>query len=93
MSEMIERVARAIYGDSFPEWKDIDAAPRTKAIFVDMALAAIDAMRDPTEDMIIVGDENILETLNDHTFALSFKTPSFKCWQGMIDAALKEQTK
>ena len=54
MSEMVERVARAIRGadmahaqvDNWPVWEDV-TSPH-KAIYLERARAAIEAMREPT---------------------------------------------
>jgi hypothetical protein len=68
MSEMIERVAQAICGDDNPE--NILAIHRIRA------RTAIEAMRSPTEAMLIAGG-NELDCARE-----------LYCWQAMIDAAL-----
>jgi hypothetical protein len=61
MSEMTERVARAIwvlYEDTdCREYDELAAHAKAKAD--DMARAAIKAMREPTEAMIRAGDEAV----------------------------------
>lgn len=75
---MIEKVAKAIYysncGDEQGVFENIDAS--YKQLFIDEAKAAIEAMREPTEEMIkhlTVDDQDAI--------------PYYKA---MIDAALKE---
>jgi hypothetical protein len=84
MSEMIERVARAIYEDAWGiEWPPEPAGEADE--YRRGARAAIEAMREPTEAMLSAagtrrprGDEVMGP---DHPWAL---------WDAMIDAALKE---
>ena len=54
MSEMVERVARAIHTSAYAgEWDDLfDRGVESKEQFLNMARAAIEAMREPTEAMI-----------------------------------------
>lgn len=88
---MIERVARALHdawlseaatiqdmhaNGPFPPWEEKSA--ETKARFYISARAAIEAMREPTEEMKDAG----------WFFAGS---ESGECFSAMIDAALKEQ--
>lgn len=83
MSEMVERVAKAIL-----ETMDLtDGLDGTAA--ENYARAAIEAMREPTEAMFCAGDERIIEALNDHTRILRHVTPAQDAWQAMIDEALK----
>ena len=70
MSEMIERVARALYeadGDDTINWPKL-------------ARAAIAAMREPTEAMLMESSCNAVETER-----------LVRDWQAMIDAALEEK--
>jgi hypothetical protein len=55
-----------------------------------LALAALKAMREPTEEMYCNGDEAILGCLNNHSGLLDPVTPAQKCWGAAIDAAIKE---
>jgi hypothetical protein len=66
MSEMVERVARAI---AYSETAD----PEMWSAFVEVASAAIEAMREPTEAMV----ERAVSIKNDYG------------WRSMIDEALK----
>ncbi len=75
---MVERVARALYenasGDilawKHEEWSETNEF--VKGAFCTMARAALEAMRDPTDEMLAAGDENGL----------------LEIWHRMIDAAL-----
>ena len=90
MSEMVERVAKAAYESLFMgSWPDdigtsIDAEGFRKA-----ARAAIEAMREPTEEMT-----NSAERLDDQGSSI-FGEPFVPCphdeaWRVMIDAALNK---
>lgn len=77
MSEMVERVAKAI-GAEIP----INAAPD---VWIGVARAAIEAMWEPTEAMVIAGAETIDERLpNDQAFR-----QIRHIWPDMIDEALR----
>ena len=76
MSEMIERVARAIWEEEFQEPVDY----HTQEITRDQARAAIEAMRVPTKEMKEAGI-NTGVGLGPITSAA--------IWQAMIDEALK----
>lgn len=79
MSEnMIERVAIAISGAPFPSKASLTKAKK-----------AIEAMREPTENMFVEGDVEILSYLNDGRLVSYNSTPAIDCWKSMIDAALK----
>lgn len=84
MTEMVERVARAIY-DADPIRDKSMAVARKKAI------AAIEAMREPTDDMIYVGEgycDFMLPSTHDNTG--SGRRKEFRMgWQAAIDHALK----
>ena len=81
MSEMIERVARAlaIADGMHPEAvsNGEDAVP-VWTLYVDDARAAIEAMREPTDVMV---DAGYAVTVDDET----------EVWQAMIDAALSQK--
>ncbi len=75
MSEIIERVARAIHAADEPgELADANEAHRR--FCYDAARAAIEAMREPTEAMLIEGCHGSHVTQEDS-------------WRAMIDEALK----
>ena len=75
MSEMIERVAHAIRVEFTGMFKE-DQAPAYERL----ARAAIEALREPTEEMLIASEVD----LNDFDVAA--------VWSVMIDAALKQGT-
>lgn len=89
---MVEKVARAIYmgrnGHGCKPWGSQTDAH--KAPYLTDAKNAMGAARDADDEMIVKGDEVVIEFLNDHAFALKATTPAQECWQAMIDAALKE---
>ena len=68
---LIERVARAFWGD---EYDGSEYQLRG-------ARAAIEAMREPTEEMMLAG-ERANEPLD---------SPAYTTWRAMIDAALGEK--
>lgn len=78
MSEMVERVARAIALAGGTEFDKLPASHGPgfgmRQMYLSMARAAIEAMREPTEAMIAAGDEQSCQ----------------ETYRRMIDAALKE---
>ena len=78
MTTMIERVARAIC-DATGEFSWDEEDEITRSEFRNEAIAAIEAMREPTEAMIEAG----------HWHSGSDAGP---CFTAMIDAALKEES-
>lgn len=79
MSEMVERVARALYAvntGGAASWED--EAPEFQQWVCEQARAAIAAMREPTEAMVEEGASEIRAAGG----------PEF-VWRAMIDAALK----
>lgn len=82
MSEMIERVAKAIFADRYPgeDWKDYQ-----KRDYCGHARAAIEAMREPTEAMMAAVDCAGVkaEWLSGKAWAAGYRA--------MIDAALSEK--
>lgn len=85
MTEMIERVAAAIYavqphlntGKPVP-WLELIGPLREKSI--ELARAAIEAMREPTEEMMDAGESADPTPERD--------TNAIRVWGRMIDAAL-----
>jgi hypothetical protein len=73
MSEMVERVARAI------EDECAGCDPRNFSAFTNAARAAIAALREPTEAMVMAG--------KDAPFCPDIPTD---VWYAMIDATLKD---
>lgn len=90
MSEMVDRVARALFLSAYPErpgqfamrW---DYSGEARAIWVGMAQAAIAAMRDPTDAMLIAARD-----WSAATYGKPIRNDAaIGCWRAMIDAALK----
>ena len=81
MTDMTERVARAIYFNMNCVMHDHDELWRdcNQAIYRDCARAAIEAMREPTEVMEKAGN------------APWHDADALMCWQLMIDVALGEK--
>ena len=79
MSELIERVARAIRGCvSADDWNFIDEIARK--MYRREARAAIEAMREPTTEMLHASTMQVPTWDNE---------ASKRKWQAMIEAALK----
>lgn len=94
MSEMVTRVARAIWpavkGITLTEWEN--AHPLAKEVMLGKARAAIEAMREPTEKMIAEGDSAMDWDSSDATgqwYVHYHDGDAAKSWQAMIDEALK----
>lgn len=87
-SEMVERVAKAIWSDYWDgegcSWAEMEESARQTAL--SMARAAIEAMREPNEAMIGMGMEA------DHRRRPGSTRPSAAdaIWRAMIDAAAAE---
>lgn len=84
MTGMVEKLARALaQADGFhPEAvsNDCDSQPAWK-LYVSQSRAALEAMREPTEEMVKYAEEHSRDPAYSHD-----RTD----WQAMIDAALKE---
>ena len=99
MTTMIDRVAialykndgytLAIYSNAEESWNADRENVRER--YRKEAYVVIGTLREPTEEMAVVGDGRIIEALNDHGFALREKTPAYESWTAMIDAALAEE--
>jgi hypothetical protein len=80
MNEMIERVAKALWLDYWDgdacAWEDAEESARETSR--SLARAAIEAMREPTEDMIEAGRSE------------NFGNYPNQAWHAMIDQALTE---
>lgn len=89
MSEMIERVARAIAKTDAPYQADqfdiLSAA--TQDLYRRKAVEAIKSMREPTELMCNEGWDSGVRMVVPYGFCIGGETP---VWQAMIDAALYE---
>lgn len=97
MSDMIERVARAIYAERYlveiafgamPAWEDVQGSDRTGTF--DEARAALEAMREPTEAMtsatsgVVTGCDG---EYGDYNVYCDDRVAG-EIWTAMIDAAL-----
>lgn len=84
LSEMIERVARALTEEFEPHrvFDDGDAER--------LARVAIEAMRAPTEAMVSAGDDYQLDLVDKEQpgWSATAIRDSLEIWQTMIDAAL-----
>ena len=86
MSEMVERVARGMHlrrPNSRTKWEDCSDEYRTGTMRD--AYAAIEAMREPTEEMITI----LLLNMNENEDNPNISYDAKVVWQAMIDAALK----
>jgi len=85
--EMIERVARALCDDTLKRWRSpIGVQSEPWREFIPAARAAIEAMREPTDEMKKKGQIEFLGYNSD------FDPPSVplvNAWDAMIDAALE----
>lgn len=92
MSEMIERVAKALFSGSVYHGynkETLDAEWfRTKGIHMAQAKAAIEAMREPTEDMRWAGYTREAFA-PESTNVSSIQFDAKPIWHRMIDEALK----
>lgn len=94
MSEMIERVAKAIYeaddvwSEAFP-WPTMGSDEQSADNYRRIARAAIQAMRVPTKEMVLAG-LNCDAWADNEGNAVEMLSGTFTA---AIDAALKEQTK
>ena len=88
MSEMVERVARAIAENQHQGWLydqeavamlDPERVAKARKFLREAARAAIEAMREPDHDMT----GNVLRPGEDRTFLVEL-------WQRMIDGALEQ---
>lgn len=79
MTEMVERVGRAL-----AEADGYAYAPYPYDVW---ARAAIEAMREPTESMIRVGEDWSADAITHHD-SRNPKSPPVEAWKAMIEAAL-----
>jgi len=82
MNQMIDRVARAMHGNRY-EWAEFNE--EQKELWFSMARVGIEAMREPTDEMLdaeIEGAEPLRKACLDDYSAK-------RVYQLMIDAALK----
>ena len=83
---MVERVAKAIYLDGYRilggNWDAVNLKDRIP-VWYPRARAAIEALREPTEEMMMAG--------NGPANRSEWPTSPKDVWKAMIDEALKEQ--
>ena len=73
---MIERLAKVIYERSFEDdWQSLNPKGIERALYLEVAHAAIEAMREPTQAMLGPDESELLKAT----------------YQSMIDAALKQE--
>lgn len=97
MSDMVEKVARAIALEHLDPETRAAVAPNKWVVaesYLNLARAAIEAMREPTEEMLENtvdkrGSMRILEYTTPDERSQPFLMPRFT-YRAMIDAALKE---
>ena len=78
----IEHVARSLHmHQSIEVWSE--AEPSTRIFWLKMAGAAIEAMREPTQEMVRAGAFDEYDGATEMT--------ALAAWELMIDAALKEK--
>ena len=80
MNEMVKRVARAIYGAHRKNFTALELAT---------ARAAILAMCEPTDEMVSYADDQFDWGPSGYFDAPQGACDPRRCWQVMIDAALK----
>lgn len=90
MSEMVDRVARALFLSAYPErpgefamrW---DYSGEARAIWVGMARSVISAMRELTDPMLIAARDWSAATYGNPIG----NDAAIGCWRARLDAALK----
>lgn len=81
MSEMIERVASALWAVSAKSWAWEECPPAQQAGYRQHARAAIEAMRVPTVEMVVDATE-------DWMCVRAFEDRAEAIWDAMINRAL-----
>jgi hypothetical protein len=97
MSEMIERVSRAVFPN---EWLALDRGDIWKHVVDDVRAdllnrgrAAIEAMREPTEAMVKAGDQKNHEDALIEAGCINITNELPAIYDAMIDAALAETSR
>jgi hypothetical protein len=80
--KMVERMARAILIKA-----RLDGRPMDKRLSIDYALAALNAMREPTEEMLGRGQHFYDKTVCG---LMDTNEPMLAAWDEMIATAIKE---
>jgi hypothetical protein len=93
MSDMVEKVARALWNAESVRATDrprrvewAEESEKTQENWRHMARAAIEALREPTEEMCNDGWDVGRDMVASYGFAIGGETP---IWQAMIDTALE----
>ncbi len=98
MNSMIERVALAMFlvrdkSRTEQDWRN--AMPSVREDFCIYARAGIEAMRNPTDEMLVACQRALVDTMNrlgwsktQRAGRLSAETKSVMRWNAMIDASL-----
>lgn len=87
VSEMVERVAKAIHGAYWDEdWYRMDPNGVERALTLQQARAAIEAMREPNTAMIAQGESAASFGIGQPTDEEAIP----RVWHWMIDAALSK---
>ncbi len=105
MSEMIERVARAIGAADLEQGGQINDSEmgdyffeKYQHLYIPMARAAIEAMREPTkaqleaaEDIVVGYDDFACGDGNIYLGITGYPQKASEVWTALVDAALKEK--
>jgi hypothetical protein len=84
MTEIEEIVARAL--------RHLAGSGGARALVVQRILSALDAAgyavvkKEPSDEVVILGDTEAIDVLNDHTFALKEPTLAERVYRAMISA-------
>lgn len=95
MTNMIEQVARAICTADANDWDTLTQSYNGRMRQHDLeryARAAIEAMREPTPDMVSAGGSTAFGGTRDDSFAELAEGMARDAYAAMIDAALTETT-
>lgn len=92
---MTERVAKAMAGRTWPylteEHGGFDESGPSRNCFREWARAAIEAMMEPTEEMVGAGEDGVLGHYGGCCVPGDNRETALDTWQAMIDAALAEK--
>lgn len=88
MNEWIDRVARAIQASRGPRETWDHVSDQTRDLRRSDARAAIAAMREPSETMVVDGFEAMK---GDWQMCRDAADDARRCWAAMIDAALQKE--
>ena len=91
MSEVVERLARAIQEKMFAPHELPITDPWLIERYRETARAAIDALREPTEAMADAGGAAFLDATIAHESGDKTNRPFVRFWRAMIDEARRER--